>query len=48
MFKSCAVHGVKTLMLNGQKHVEECPDTEAECFGLYGYEADGTCRWLAA
>jgi len=47
MFKSFAVHGVERVTVNGQIHIEECADSEADYFGLYGYDAQGDCHWIA-
>jgi len=47
MFKSFTVHGVERITVNGQIHIEECDDSEAHYFGLYGYDAQGDCHWIA-
>ena len=47
MFKSFAIHGVERVTINGQIHIEECDDSEADYFGLYGYDAQGDCHWIA-
>jgi len=47
MFKSFAIHGVEKIEVNGVIHIEECADEEAHYFGLYGYDAQGDCHWIA-